>query len=110
MKYLHNYDDNGKIPEHIQNSFEMYLVHGIEPGSFVRSAIENDLVQSVRRADAINIKYIVHIATWITFNMPVDSWGNNKNVQDWMNDVDNIRSDYVRDLKEKIFWKTVTKE
>jgi len=115
MKYLHDYNSDFilsnksyGIPEHITDSFENYLIHGFSPGGFVTSIIANDIFLAVGRADGINIQFIPQIVNWIIFNMPTESIGSYQAVTDWCGDKDNIRSNYVYNLKKHKFYETLT--
>jgi hypothetical protein len=105
--YIHDFDKNGHIPPHIRNGFENYLVHGLRPGSFIESVLCNNFVGAVQRADHINNNHLRNIADWIMYNMPLNSWGNSENINNWINDVDSIRTNYVNKRKKEKFWNTM---
>ena len=110
MKYYHNYGSstyNDGIPEHIRDSFERYLMHGLEPGGFVTAVLANDLFLAVSRADAINVTKIPHIALWVYHNMPAGSIGSYDIVRDWIKDVDNIRTNYSEKKKKELFYEVM---
>lgn len=97
MKYLHNYKN---IPEHNMNGFENYLIHGIEPGSFLMAVLTNDLYGAVFKADSANLIHIPHIVSFL-HTVPSICFGNIENVRRWMNDADGIRSEYVTRLRQQ---------
>lgn len=96
------------VPEHTQRSIEYYLLHGLEPGSFLTSVICNDLFAAMGRADPINRKNIEYITYWFTSDAPYGSYGSKEKMQDWMKDTHGHRAAFAKQTEEKFFWKTVT--
>lgn len=72
------------IPEHIRDGFRLYLVHGIEPGSFCRACLENDMKEAAGKADHINRSRIPDIAMFMVWGMPSDSQGSPEKVSAWI--------------------------
>lgn len=80
MKYDVNYS---LIPEHMREGVRTYLEHGQRPGDFLIAVLENNLVQSVARADHINITQIVEWVKFLYNEMPIGSWGSREKVKAW---------------------------
>jgi hypothetical protein len=109
IKYLHDYENKGFIPPHIRLGFENYLIHGIYPGGFVEALICNNFIGAIKKADSTNKNHLHDIADWMLYNMPTNCYGNREIMKNWIDDVDNIRSEYVKVAKEKKFWDTIQK-
>ena len=73
-----------EIPESLKNGLELYLEHGIEPGSFLMACLENDLREAFGRADHLNILCLGDIVCYLWHEIPVVAWGNRETVQAWM--------------------------
>jgi hypothetical protein len=50
-----------QVPEHTRESFARYLALGIQPGSFLRAVIRNDLRAAVYCADPHNYAALRHV-------------------------------------------------
>lgn len=64
--------------------FDRYVESGIEPGSFLRAVLENDLMNAVARADMFNVRKLDKICEYMKFYMPYDCWGNKEKVERWL--------------------------
>ena len=73
------------LPENLRGGMTRYLQHGIEPGSFLRAVLENDLLNAFGRADNENKRNLEEIVRWIYNYAPADSWGSTAKVEAWMN-------------------------
>lgn len=73
------------VPEHTQGSLERYFLYGLEPGSFLRAVLSNDLVSAVSRADPQNKAALADIVNWIAENAPDGSWGHSDYYTEWIN-------------------------
>lgn len=77
-----------KIPYHVtvnvKESLERYVKHRLEPGGFLRSVLENDLMGAVGRADFMNIKTIPEICSFVYNELPSDCWGDKETVDNWL--------------------------
>ena len=92
------------------SALENYLVHGLEPGSFMISVLCNDLVGAVSRADHWNKQMLPDIVGWIRDNAPAGSWGCPENVLAWLRDEDGRRTRYVERLEKTAVWNTLSEE
>ena len=81
MKYDIDYSG---IPEHMRRGVKLYLKQGLRPGEFLTAILENNLVQSVCRADQINLAQIVEWAKFLYNEMPMGSWGSKEKVNAWI--------------------------
>jgi hypothetical protein len=72
------------IDLNIQESLRNYVYHRLEPGSFVRSILENDLRTAVRSAHPLNVASIPDIVAWLDDYAPMLCWGNPRKVEVWL--------------------------
>lgn len=74
--------DYSKVPVHYMLSgMQRYVEHGIEPGSFLRAVLENDLFRAVGAADATNIENLKEWCMFIYNDIPASIWGSPEKVQ-----------------------------
>jgi hypothetical protein len=57
-----------------------YRDNRLEPGSFVRACLENNLVDAIHKADADNLRTIKEIVSWIYWELPANLWGSREKV------------------------------
>lgn len=53
-------------------------------GGFLRSVLENDLMQAFGRADEDNVVALFHIVNYIYNEMPSRCWGSREAVDAWL--------------------------
>lgn len=63
---------------------QLYLVHGIEPGSFLTAVIKNDLKEACACADDENQRLLFGIVHWFYNEAPIGSWGSEENYTNWI--------------------------
>lgn len=56
--------DLSKIPRHMRPVVTAWIEHGVPPGRFLSSVIENDLFSAVTRADSENL---AALHAWVIF-------------------------------------------
>jgi len=71
-----------------------YLLHGLEPGSFTRAVLENNLSAAAAKADSQNAENLTFIVRAVAAHMPIDTWGSPEKVRAWLNDANGHRADY----------------
>lgn len=81
------------LPEHMREGMELYLKHGVEPGSFLKAVLCNNLCEAVGRADHINIVYLTNIVSYCYNEIPSTAWGSPDSVQKWMANFTEIEND-----------------
>lgn len=72
------------VPEHMRDGIVNYLVHGIEPGSFYRAVLENDLREACLRADDTNQRALYQHVAFLYNYAPIAAWGSPVEVADWI--------------------------
>jgi hypothetical protein len=85
--------DYSTIPEHLREGFNNWLCHGIEPGSFLRAVLTNDLVGAVVRADEVSLANLRPIVQFLLDQAPEGSFGSPRVLRDW--------PDYLRALERQ---------
>lgn len=77
--------DPREIPEPTLDALTRYLEDGIEPGSFLKSLLCNDLKEAFARAGALNIFNMFGIVKHLYNNVPATAWGSEANYNHWLN-------------------------
>jgi len=69
----------------IRESLELYAKKRIPTGSFLRSVLENNLMESFGRADEQNIEDMHEIVTYVYNVLPAECHGSPEKVMAWLN-------------------------
>jgi hypothetical protein len=80
--------DYTMVPGHLCGGLRRYVEEHIMPGGFLRSCLENNLMQAVSRADATSRASLRGITLFMYNELPSNCWGSSQIVQEW---VDNVR-------------------
>lgn len=79
------YEHDGHfIPEHMVEGLDLYINHGIEPGSFLMAVLCNDLMESCARADHVNIHALPAFCGYLYNHAPPQCYGSRQKVQAWI--------------------------
>lgn len=73
-----------RVPEHTQAALERYIVHALEPGSFLTAVLVNDLYTAALKADTMNSSSLTEIVKWLYFEAPPGSFGSSEQVKSWL--------------------------
>jgi len=77
--------DRREVPEHLHDGLIRYLVAGIlSPDSFLHAVLSNDLVGTVRKADAVSRAGLFHLLIFLVNDTPPDAWGSPDKVAEWV--------------------------
>ena len=71
------------LRDHIQ-TFERYRDFGLEPGSCSRAILENNLLETVRRADHPTRFLLAQLVTFVYSELPMECWGSRQKVDAWI--------------------------
>ena len=71
-------------PESTIQTIKDYVNHGLEPGSFVRAVLENNLAMAFAKADIYNERALKQIVTYVFNKIPHNSWGSPEAVENWL--------------------------
>ena len=72
-----------KLPAHMRDSVERYVLHGVQGGSFMTELFANRLVQAFGRADDENTAAMQAWASWLYNDAPRGCWGSPRAVSEW---------------------------
>ena len=84
----------------LDSAIENYLFYGFRPGSFVTSVLANDLYRSAAKADWNNKQIIAELECTVFHNMPEQSFGSYQTVENWINDVGGIRTEWANKARK----------
>ena len=73
-----------KLPAHMRDGVERYVLHGIPGGSFMTELFANRLVQAFGRADEENTDAMREWASWLYNDAPGGCWGSPMAVSEWV--------------------------
>lgn len=80
--------DAYNVPRSLHGGLIRYLFHRVEPGSFLRACLENDLVEALKRADDANRIGLANLVHWMYQELPAReyklAWGSAEIVQAWL--------------------------
>ena len=96
-----------EIPIHTKESLDRYFINGWEPGGFCEAMLAQDYDRALTIADTANRQMFWAIATWIRENAPPGSAGSYRVVQDWIHDVNNVRSTFARRAEKDYTWRSL---
>lgn len=71
-------------PDDVVESLDAYVQCRRPVGSFLRAVLENDLMESVGRADEYNLAALPHIVAYVYNRLPLGCWGSPEKVRDWL--------------------------
>jgi hypothetical protein len=72
------------IPVSLHDGLVRYFIHRIRPGSFLNAVLENDMAQSVLRADPGNFLALPRLVRLLHNEVPAPSWGTPEKVTLWI--------------------------
>ncbi len=77
-------DEYYPIRNDLYGALERYLNNGIMPGSFLTAVLENNLMETFRRADIDNEANLKNIVGYIYNHLPRTSWGSSEKVKAYL--------------------------
>lgn len=84
MKQVREGLDRYKIHESCASGIALYVECGIQPGSFLRAVLANDLIAACFMADHTNRTLLGEYACLLTFHLPQECWGHPEKVKTWI--------------------------
>ena len=72
------------IPERMMSGIRLYVERGLQPGSFLSAVIQNNLSETVGRADTENLKNIPAFIAYFYNECPGTCWGSPEKMKSWM--------------------------
>jgi len=64
-----------KVPAHLRDGLERYLVKGVLPDGFLRAVLSNNLVDAVLRADPVSLASLVDLVRYLRSCAPATAFG-----------------------------------
>jgi hypothetical protein len=98
------------IEPNIQTAIENYLIYGWNPGSFTTALLANDLYRAAGSAHPAVLPALKSIVTWVVNVVPRESFGSYQAIDDWMNDKDNRRTIFTKQVSERIMWRKLNEQ
>jgi hypothetical protein len=86
------------IPRHTEEALSRYVNHGLEPGSFLKAVLTNNLFRAVECADIDNKFALANIVEHIYNKFPIISHGSEENYYNWIESkrsVDNLKKSAI---------------
>lgn len=74
-------DKYNPISIDLLGALERYLNNGIMPGGFLTAVLENNLVESLGRADEENSKNLKDIVRYMYNYFPSNAWGSREKIE-----------------------------
>lgn len=74
--------DYSGLPEHLRDGMRRYVEDGVEPGSFLRACLRNDLKWSFHAAQ--NPADIIGVVRFLYNEAPGECWGDTTAVRTWI--------------------------
>ena len=71
------------LPERLQPGMRRYVEDGGDVGNFLTAVLSNDLRNTLRHADATNLKLLTEIVGWLHWEVPDYCWGSVEAVKTW---------------------------
>lgn len=71
------------FPEHLWESFKLYMFHGIRPGDFLFALLAGDLFGVMNRGDNATIAGLKPMVVYLRNECPFGCYGSRENVKDW---------------------------
>tara|TARA_R110002072_G_scaffold104813_1_gene229428 strand:- start:57 stop:407 length:351 start_codon:yes stop_codon:yes gene_type:complete len=85
---------------YLDPSVENYIMHGLPPGGFLTAVLAGDYEAAAECADAWNQLNLPHIMHRIEIGLPSQSIGSYEAINNWLNDIDGVRSTYVNQVNK----------
>jgi len=75
---------HSRVPLHLHGGIVRYIAQNIEPGSFLRAVLENDLKGACARADEDSKAALWDIVGFLYNYAPMGCWGSPDKVSRWI--------------------------
>ena len=72
------------IPDELRASLDRYVQKRIPPGGFLIAVLENDLMETIGRADHHNIHFLKEICQYVHWELPSPCHGSPERVAAWL--------------------------
>ena len=76
------------IPPRTLAGLRAYADNRVPTGGFLRAVLENDLSESIGRADPENMAALTDIVAYVFWEVPAKCWGSPEKVAAWLSRVE----------------------
>jgi len=73
-----------EVPAAIRSSLQRYAEEHVPTGGFLRAVLENDLMETLARADKDNRAALLAICLFVYNELPASCWGSPDKVRAWL--------------------------
>jgi hypothetical protein len=73
-----------RVPAHLHAGLLVYLEDHLPPGDGLLAILENDLRQTLNRADPDTLAGLVNIVSFLMHEAPAEAWGSPALVRAWL--------------------------
>lgn len=73
-----------RVPAHLHEGLNDYLMGHHRPGDFLCAVLRNDLIAAVSRADDVSKPALPDIVAYLLACAPSPSFGSEKNFKEWL--------------------------
>jgi hypothetical protein len=77
-------DEYSKIPPHMQEAIQRYVIDRLAPGDFLRAVVENNLRRAVHSADEVNLSLLPLYVKFFYNRAPAGCHGSPQAVAAWL--------------------------
>jgi hypothetical protein len=77
-------ENNYGCPDEIVDTIKQYVEHRLEPGSFVRAVLENDLMSAIFKAHPLMLPHLKYVCMYVWWEIPSECWGSREKVNAWL--------------------------
>ena len=71
------------LPEHLRGGVERWIEHGVQPGSFLKAVLDNQLFQAHMNADDKSFLALRDICRWFYNHAPRGCYGSPEQTASW---------------------------
>lgn len=94
--FIKSFDGLEPIDQNCMDALWLYMCYGTEPGSFVKSVLENDFMNALIHAHpALPLTALKGMTQWLQFMAPPSCYGSELQVARWQNKTDEERRDIM---------------
>jgi len=72
------------IPDYMHKGICLYIDNHVKPGDFLTAVIENNLHESMSRADDNNLRNLLAYPAFFYEHAPSQCWGSTKAMTEWL--------------------------
>lgn len=86
------------VPDHLRKGMALYYYFGVQPGSFLTAALQNDGWRMVLKADQTD--HLIPVVRFICNNLPSHAVGSEHALKGWMNEGGAVGREIAREAEQ----------